>query len=103
MDIIGPFIQELFAIAGYAIVFAGVYKLYQVATDIREIKDAVIRSSHRASNQFGPAPAPKAASILPDSDSSFDSATSYAESLLRAVNAESQPSTAPVETSGPRP
>jgi len=101
LELIGPFIQELLAITGYAMVLAGVYKLYQVAADIREIKDA-IKSAQRTGNHFSSA-APAAGIATLDTDGSLDSATSYAESLLRAVNAQSQPAHDTVESDSPRP
>ena len=97
MEIVGPFIQELLAIAGYALVFAGVYKLFQVAGDIREIKD-VIKNAQRSGSHFS------TAALAPgETDNSLDSANSYAESLLRAVSAQSHGANEPVESSGPRP
>ena len=39
MDLSGAFVNGLLSIIGYVIIFVGVYKVYQIATDIREIKD----------------------------------------------------------------
>ena len=80
-------------IVGYVVIFLGVYKVFQIATDIREIKD-LIASGRRA--PLG-APAPfmpvGGLGIAPDITEDLiaeDSAAAYAEHLLRAVNAESQ-------------
>jgi hypothetical protein len=100
LEFVGSFIQEILAVLGYAIVFAGAYKLFQIATDIREIKEAV-KSGRRLQEHVGAPGAMKAPTR--DTDSSLDSADSYAENLLRAVNAQSYPANAPVESGAPRP
>ena len=72
--------------------FLGVYKVFQIAADIREIKD-LIGSGRR--NPLGAAPftAVSAPGLAPEITKELiaeDSAAAYAEQLLRAVNAESR-------------
>jgi hypothetical protein len=71
--------------------FLGVYKVFQIATDIREIKD-LMASSRRTplSAPFTPVGAPALAPEVTRDLIAEDSAAAYAEHLLRAVNAESQ-------------
>ena len=76
----GPFIAEIITIIGYVMIFVGVYKLFQISSDLGEIKELFKsqRSFAAPPGAFGPPqPAPS------------DSAAAYAESLLRAVNQES--------------
>jgi hypothetical protein len=101
LEIIGSLIQEIITISIIAMLFAGVYKLFQVATDIREIKES-LKNARRPESHFSAA-VPFARIASSEADASLDSATSYAENLLRAVNAESRAANEPVETSGPRP
>ena len=90
MDLSGAFVNGILTIIGYVVIFVGVYKVYQVATDIREIKELLV-SSRR--NPLGNAPlAPGIPGLAPDVTKDLlaeDSATAYAQSLLRAVNSES--------------
>ncbi|MEQ1946363.1 MAG: hypothetical protein ABL995_04195 [Bryobacteraceae bacterium] len=92
MDLIGSLFQELITLAGYILVFAGVHKLYQIATDIREIKEAVNRARSQSSFAVPATPGKSAPTVTarPDADGSFDAANSYAESLLRAVQAHGE-------------
>ena len=48
MDFFGAFINGLLTTVGYVVIFLGVYKLFQIATDIREIKD-LVASARRVS------------------------------------------------------
>jgi hypothetical protein len=76
----GPFVAEIITIIGYVMIFVGVYKLFQISSDLSEIKESLKgqRSFAAPPGAFGPPqPAPS------------DSADAYAESLLRAVNQES--------------
>lgn len=99
MEIVVPFIQEIITIASVGIIFAGVYKLFQAASDIREIKEAVLNAKRSDGHLRAPSsPSPK---LRVDEDVSLESATSYAENLLRAVNAESANS--PAASREPRP
>lgn len=87
MDLFGAFVNGLLSIIGYVIIFVGVYKVTQIATDIREIKD-LMASARR--NPLGATPlTPGLASEITQDLIAEDSATAYAQSLLRAVNAES--------------
>ena len=100
MDLSGAIVNGLLAIVGYVVVFLGVYKVFQIAADIREIKD-LVASGRR--NPLGAAPfaAVSAPGLTPEITKDLigeDSAAAYAEQLLRAVNAESQrPENAPHE------
>ena len=86
MDLSGAFVNGILTIIGYVVIFFGVYKVYQVATDIREIKELLISGRRNAPLTPGiPGLAPEVAKDL----LAEDSATAYAQSLLRAVNSES--------------
>jgi hypothetical protein len=87
VDLSGAFVNGLLAIIGYVVIFFGVYKVNQIATDIREIKD-LVASTRRSSGAITPLPRGLAPEITTDLVAD-DSATAYAQSLLRAVNAES--------------
>jgi len=91
VDLSGAFVNGILTIIGYVVIFVGVYKVYQVATDIREIKELLV-SSRR--NPLGVAPlASGIPGLAPDVTKDLlaeDSATAYAQSLLRAVNSESR-------------
>ena len=100
MEIVGSLIQELLAVVGYAILLAGVYKLYQIATDIREIKEA-IKGARRLGDHVG-APA-SMEGLRSDTEFSLDAADSYAENLLRTVSAQTRAEHNPVESGAPRP
>ena len=90
MDFAGAFLNGILATIGYAVIFFGVYKVYQVAADIREIKDLMV------SSRRNPLPAvPVVSATVPGLPPAVakdllaeDSATAYAQSLLRAVNPE---------------
>lgn len=91
MGIVTAFIGEVVAIAGYMILFTGVYKLFQIATELGEIKQLLKDQSRSSSltSAIVPAHAPNTGLGFPPLVSS-DDASEYAEKLLRAVNAESQ-------------
>lgn len=88
MDLSGAFVNGILAIVGYVVIFVGVYKVYQMAGDVREIKDLMVsaRRNPLAVAPLTPGLAPEITKDL----LAEDSATAYAQSLLRAVNAESQ-------------
>ena len=91
MDFSGAIVNGLLTIVGYIVIFLGVYKVFQIATDIREIKD-LIASSRRVPLGAAPLPSVGAPSLAPEITKDLiaeDSAAAYAEHLLRAVNAES--------------
>lgn len=86
MGILSAFLGEAVAIVGYVLLFAGVYKLFQIATDLGEIKQLLKDQARSAP----PSPALPVA-FAPHADlQRSDDASEYAEKLLRAVNAESQ-------------
>ena len=92
MDFSGAIVNGLLTIVGYIVIFLGVYKVFQIATDIREIKDLIASGRRTPSSltAFAPVSAP---GLTPDITKDLiaeDSAAAYAEHLLRAVNAESQ-------------
>jgi hypothetical protein len=90
VDLIGVFVREIATIVAYALVFAGVYKLFQISTDLTQIKE-LLKDRSRAT------PSPVAPPPLDPAGANFrttDDAAEYAEKLLRAVNAESRASTA---------
>jgi len=91
VDLSGAFVNGILTIIGYVVIFVGVYKVYQVATDIREIKELLVNGRR---NPLGAAPLASAGApgFAPDVTKDLlaeDSATAYAQSLLRAVNSES--------------
>ena len=88
MDFSGAIVNGLLSIIGYVIIFFGVYKVTQIATDIREIK-GLMASARRNPLSATPLTAGLAPEITKDLIAE-DSATAYAQSLLRAVNAESR-------------
>ena len=73
----GPFVAEFMTIIGYVMIFVGVYKIFQISSDLGEIKE-LLKSGQRGfagpSGPVGPVVA--------------DPAEAYAENLLRAVNQE---------------
>jgi len=92
VDLSGTLINGLLTIAAYIAIFLGVYKVFQIATDIRQIKE-LMASSRRGPLSVGavtPAHGPGMPSEITKDLIAEDSAAAYAEQLLRAVNAESQ-------------
>lgn len=86
MEIIGALLGEMAAIMGYVLLLAAVWKLFQIATELGEIKE-LLRNQARS---VPPSPA-LAHALAPLTDlRSADDASDYAEKLLRAVNAESR-------------
>ena len=94
MDFFGAIVNGLLTTVAYVVIFFGVYKLYQIATDIREIKDLVV-SGRRAPAiaPFAPLGTPARTPEIATNLSGEDSAAAYAEHLLRAVNAEQRTET----------
>lgn len=86
MEIIGALLNEMAVIIGYVLLFAAVWKLFQITTELGEIKE-LLRNKARSSAPLSPSMA-QALAPLTDLRSS-DDASDYAERLLRAVNAES--------------
>jgi len=85
VDLSGALVNGILAIIGYVAIFVGVYKVNQIAGDIREIK-GLVASARRG------ALTPVTAVLTPEITTDLmaeDSAAVYAQSLLRAVNAES--------------
>jgi hypothetical protein len=72
-----PFIAEIMTVIGYVMIFVGIYKLFQITSELGEIKELL--KSQRAFPASGPSGAADAA----------DAADAYAQNLLRAVNQES--------------
>ena len=88
MDFSGALVNGLLTIIGYVVIFVGVYKVHQIATDIREIKDLVATARRNPLSAAAVTPG-----LAPDITKDLlaeDSAAAYAQSLLRAVNAESR-------------
>ena len=85
MEIIGALLGEMAAIMGYVLMFAAVWKLFQIATELGEIKQLLSNQAR----SVPPSPA-LAQALAPLANlRSSDDASEYAEKLLRAVNAES--------------
>ena len=74
--IVQALIGELFALVGYGLLLAAVYKLFQIGADLREVK-ALLKTGRNSVN------GPGASREL------GDSAAEYAENLLRAVSSGS--------------
>jgi hypothetical protein len=91
VDFSGTIVNGLLAIVGYVVIFFGVYKVFQIATDIREIKDLIASRSRvpSAASSFTSVGTPGLAPEVAKDLIAEDSAAAYAEHLLRAVNAES--------------
>ena len=93
MDFSGAIVNGLLTIVGYVVIFLGVYKVFQIATDIREIKDLIVSRGRVPSVAAAPFTSVGAPGLTPEVTKDLiaeDSAAAYAEHLLRAVNAESQ-------------
>ena len=69
----GPFVGEIITIIGYAMIFAGVFKIFKISSTLGEIRE-LLKSGARGSAASGPLAA--------------DPAEAYAENLLRAVSQE---------------
>lgn len=89
MDFIEVFVREVMTIVGYALLFVSAYKLFQISSDLREIRQTL-----KDRLQWAPPANSPASSSLPDLHApdlhTSDDASAYAEKLLRAVNAESR-------------
>ena len=70
----GPFVAEFMTIIGYVMIFVGVYKIFQISSDLGEIKELLKSGQRGFAGPSGPLPS--------------DPADAYAENLLRAVNQE---------------
>ena len=81
MDLAQTFLSEIFVIFGYALLGAAVYKLFQIGAELSEIKALLQKSTRNFS--LNPAVSSTASSAVDDS------ATEYAEKLLRSLQAES--------------
>jgi hypothetical protein len=99
VDFLGTIVSGLLTTVAYLVIFLGVYKLFQIASELREIKD-LVASARRVPSGAAPftsvsAPAlmPETAKVLPGEDS----AAAYAEHLLRTVNAGQRTESAPQE------
>ena len=93
MDFSGAVVNGLLTIVGYVAIFLGVYKVFQIATDIREIKDLIMNRSRIPSGAAAPFTSVGAPGLTSETTKDLiaeDSAAAYAEHLLRAVSAESQ-------------
>jgi len=92
VDFFGAIVNGLLTTVAYVVIFFGVYKLYQIATDIHEIKDLVV-SARRVPSGAAPFTPVSAAILAPEitrDPATEDSAADYAANLLRTVNAGSQ-------------
>ena len=85
MDLAQTFLSEIFVIFGYALLGAAVYKLFQIGAELGEIKALLQKSTRNAS--LGPAVSSTVSPAV--SSAGDDSATEYAEKLLRSLQAES--------------
>ena len=89
MDFLRALLGDVISIAAYCALFAGIHKLFQIATTLGEIKEVL--QSQRAVNLMAPVPVP--AGLAPShhqSNPGEDEAAAYAQNLLRAVNAQQQ-------------
>ena len=92
MDLAGAFFNGILTTIGYIVIFMGVYKVYQAATDIREIKELLVKGRNPlAAAPLASASVPGLAPQVTKDLLAEDSATAYAQSLLRAVNSEAHP------------
>ena len=82
MGILSAFVGEVLAVLAYVVLFVGVYKLYEIAKVLGEIKELLYKRTSSIPTPAGP----------PSMDGlrESDDAAEYAAKLLRAVNAESQ-------------
>ena len=78
MNIAQAALGELVAIVGYALLCTAVYKLFQIANHLDEIKALLRKTGRNPTSDHGV--------LALDGDSAME----YAQNLLRAVNAESR-------------
>jgi hypothetical protein len=78
VDFFGAFLGEVFSIIGFLVILAGVYKVFQMSTDLRETKE-LLRDIKRNTQQVFPAHPPAGDAAGPISP----------EELVRAVHAQS--------------
>jgi hypothetical protein len=85
------FLNQLFVVLGYVLMGTVAYKLFQLDTEVREVRALLEKSKRNA--LFSPAElgsaAPSAAAPTAVSLTDADDATEYAEKLLRSLQAES--------------
>jgi hypothetical protein len=86
VDFLRALVGDTLSFAAYAALFAGVYKLFQVATALDEIKELLKSQRHDEFLARGPA----ATAIASGEALSDEAAAEYAKNLLRAVNEEAQ-------------
>ncbi len=86
MEFFGAFLGEVFSILAFLIICAGVYKLFQMSVDLREMK-GLLGDIKRNMYTF-PAPSPEPRS---------SSGPMTPEELVRAVHAGSYDDSAPLE------
>ena len=99
MDFFGAIVSGLLTTVSYVAIFLCVYKLFQIATDIREIKD-LVANARRVPSGAAPFTSVVAHPLTPETTKDLitdDSAAAYAEHLLRAVNSEQRTESAPQE------
>jgi hypothetical protein len=92
VDLAGAFLNGILTTIGYVVIFFGVYKVYQAATDIREIKELLV-SGRRNPLPAAPLSSASVPGLAPEVAQDLlaeDAATAYAQSLLRAVNPEAR-------------
>jgi len=75
MEIAGTFLREVITLAGYALMFAAVYKLFQIGTELSEIKDLLKRGQYSGPSTS----AESAAGFMGGEDA-------YAERLLKSLH-----------------
>jgi hypothetical protein len=75
VDFFGAFLGEVFSIIGFLVILAGVYKVFQMSTDLRETKE-LLRDIKRNTQDFPAHPGQSSGPISP-------------EDLVRAVHAQS--------------
>jgi hypothetical protein len=88
VDLAVAFLNGILTTIGYVAIFFGVYKVYQAAGDIREIKELLVRRNPLAAVTPASVGLPGLAPDVTKNLLGEDSATAYAQSLLRAVNPE---------------
>jgi hypothetical protein len=89
VDFLRALLGDVISIAAYCALFAGIHKLFQIATTLGEIKE-VLQGQRRA-ELMAPVSVPVGLALSHHpSDAGEDEAAAYAQNLLRAVNAERQ-------------
>jgi hypothetical protein len=84
VGILGAILGEVLSVITYTMVVAGVYKLFQIASELAEIKNLLKGGAQLTS--------PSSAAVTPYAEiEASDDASDYAAKLLRSINAESKP------------